>query len=277
MSCEHARAQCYRPVYRMNFRRVYPLWLSMKISSAGPTVPGCRQTLLALLFIFTVGALAAEKKPAKNAAEPKNEPPVLMSRTGGGDIWADVKELTAAANKGNPKARAQLGEMLLRGDPVHKVVQDRPQAIALLEQAARAGEASAAFRIGMLLDDGDVISQDRTRALAYFRAAAAGGAKEAYFNIGAAYAGGRGVKPDLAEALGWLILAGRQGADPGAEQALRARLEAQRRWELIALGERRSREIEGEIAERKVVDLLPPPAPLAFATASPTAPKPVSK
>ena len=89
--------------------------------------------------------------------------PVLLSRTGGGGAgWSNVAELTAAADKGNPKARAQLGEMLLRGEDIAK---DVSRALVLLEQAARAGDASAAFRIGMLLEEGTTVPQDQARAV----------------------------------------------------------------------------------------------------------------
>jgi TPR repeat protein len=220
----------------------------------------------ALTILFSLGIAltsgAAERKSRKAGKEPEDSAPILMARTGGGDIWADVKELTAAANKGNRKAQAQLGEMMLRGNAEHKVTQDRARALTLLEEAARGGEPSAAFRIGMLLDDGEVVAQDRARALAYFRAAAAGGAGEGYHNIGAAYASGRGVKPDLAEALGWLILAGRHGASASAEQALREGLESRGRGAIIASGERRAEQIGRELATRQPVEWLPQPGPL---------------
>lgn len=184
-----------------------------------------------------------------------------MSRTGGGSSWADVKELTAAAEKGNPKAQAQLGEMLLRGDAKHAVTPDRPRALRLLEEAARKGESSAAFRLGMLLDDGDGVRQDRARALAYFRAAAAGGAMEAYHNIGAAYASGRGVKRDYAEGLAWLILAKKLGSEAPGEAALRAHIQKLKKPELVASAETRAVEIERELGARRPTEFLPPPAP----------------
>lgn len=253
---------------------------SPRVASPQMALPLSRLLVAPLCVLYSISAFAAAPKTKKNEKEASDSAPVLMSKTAGGNLWSDVKELTAAANKGNPKAQAQLGEILLRGDPKYHVTQDRPRALTLLEQAARAGEASAAFRIGMLLDDGDGLVQDRTRALSYFRAAAGGGAKEAFFNIGAAYAGGRGVKPDIAEALGWFIVAGKHGADPTTEQALRTRIETQRRPELIARGEKRAQEIEADLGQRKVADLLPPPAPFAFVTAtaalsaaSPPAPK----
>lgn len=185
-----------------------------------------------------------------------------MSRTGGGGgAWSNLKELQAAAAKENPKAEAQLGELLLRGDGLAK---DDSRAVALLEKAARAGDSAAAFRIGMLLSRGEAgVASDPERALAYFRAAAAGGEAEAFFNIGAAYGSARGVKRNYAEALGWLIVAHQRGAGGDAESSLRAQIKSRSSW--IAIGERRAKEIEAEFKDKKVVDYLPPVAPLDLA------------
>lgn len=204
---------------------------------------------LALCF-----ALAAA--PLAHAQDSK---PVLLSRTGGGS-WSNVKELKASADRGNPKACAQLGEMMLRGAP--EVPQDVSRALTLLEQGARGGEASAAFRIGMLLEKGDSVALDQPRALAYFRAAAAGGAAEAMHNLGVAYSTGRGVKRDYAEALAWLVLAKKRGAVSTAADELRAHVKSLGHPEWIAAGEKRAPELERELAQSTVAKLLPPPAPL---------------
>jgi TPR repeat protein len=214
-------------------------------------------------------ALAALVLPslqaAKAPADPKASAPILMSKTGGGGGWADVKELQAAAVKGNPKAQTQLGEMLLRGDGIAK---DEARGREMLERAARAGNSSAAFRIGMMLANGEFgAAKDPERALAYFRAAAAGGEKEAFFNIGAAYGSARGVKRDYGEALGWLIVAREHGATADAENALRTQIKAQPAW--IAKGERRAKEIAQEFTGKKVADFLPPAAPLASVATAP--------
>jgi len=217
---------------------------------------------LALVLAVALAVLSSTLFAAKaRETKEKDSGPVLMSRTGGagGDSWADLKELQQAAAKGNPKAEAQLGEMLLRGDGI---AQDEARGVALLEKAARAGNSAAAFRIGMLLAHGDRgVAKDSQRALAYFRAGAAGGEKEAFFNIGAAYTNGLGVKRDYGEALGWLIVARQKGAQAQAEEALRAQLKTSYPpW--ITKGERRAKEIEVEFTGKKVVDYLPPPAPL---------------
>ena len=214
---------------------------------------------VALTLVGFLSASPSALLAAKAKTDPQNtrdSAPVLMSKTGGGDSWADLAELQAAAKKGNPKAETQLGEMLLRGDGVPK---NEAQGVALLEKAARAGQSAAAFRIGMLHANGEGgLPKDPARALAYFRAGAAGGEAEAFFNIGAAYASARGVKRDYAEALGWLIVARQRGADPNAEKSLRAQIKDRPDW--IATGEKRAKEIEKDFSGKKVTDFLPPPA-----------------
>jgi TPR repeat protein len=214
-------------------------------------------------FLFRLGLTAATvANLAAAASTPKkssgDSAPVLMSKTAGGKTWASTAELQKAAKEGNPRAQAQLGERLLRGEDV---APDRAAGLVLLEKAARAGESSAMFRIGMLLDDGDGVVQDRARALAYFRAAAAGGANEALHNIGAAYVSARGVKRDYTEGLAWLILAKKRGAPSDGEAAVRERLQKTGRPELIAAAEKRVPDLEKELGAKKPVEFLPPPGP----------------
>jgi len=238
----------------------------ISLSSGSFTLPPSVLPANAGIFLASVLMLLAPvalfgAKPAKESKDVKDSAPVLMSKTGGGSGWADLKELQQAAAKGNPKAETQLGEMLLRGDGI---AQDQTRGVALLEKAARAGQSAAAFRVGMLLSRGENgVAKDPARALAYFKAGAAGGEAEAFFNIGAAYASARGVKRDYAEALGWLIVARQRGTDPSAEQSLRTQIKARADW--IATGERRAKEIEAEFTGKKVVDYLPPVAPLDVA------------
>jgi hypothetical protein len=224
-------------------------WLAILVAGGG----GC----------FTAVATAAEREGR----------PVLLSRTGG-NAWSNVKELEAAAANGNPRAEAEFGELLLRGNGVAK---DEARAVALLEKAARAGQAGAAFRMGMLLMEGAAgLRKDEARALDYFRAAAAGGEKEAFFNIGAAYGSAKGVKRDYGEALGWLIVARERGADGAAERNLRAQIKAYPSW--IARGERRAKEIAHEFSGRSVAEFLPPlpEAETSKSAVPPVAPPPLA-
>lgn len=226
-------------------------------------IRGCSPSLLfrtgPVWLMAAFAAVALRPAMAAAASRSDDSAPVLLSRTGGGGgLWSDLKELQAAAAKGNTRAEAALGEILLRGDGLPR---DDARAVALLEKAARAGHSGAAFRLGMLLAHGEHgVAADPARAMGYFKAAAAGGEAEAFFNLGVSHANGRGVKRNYAEALGWLIVARQRGADPGQEQALRAHLKGHPPW--ITTGERRAREIEAEFTGRKVTDYLPPVAPL---------------
>lgn len=212
------------------------------------------------LIFFGLAVALAATRPLAGATPPKKSSedaaPVLTSRTAGGKSWTNIQELQKAAQAGNARAQAQLGERLLRGEDL---AQDRVAAMIMLEKAARAGEASAAFRLGMLYDDGDGVPQDRTRAFAYFKAAAAGGAREAFYNLGSAYVSARGVKRDYTEGLAWLILAKKHGASSEGEAAVRERLQKTGRSDQIAAAEKRAPELEKELGARKPTEFLPPP------------------
>ncbi len=205
--------------------------------------------LAALVFVFS--SLAAARAAA-------DSPPSIPERTIASleERYLDVDELRAAAEKGEPEAQEQYGEMLLRGDG--EVKKDEFRAVELLERAARAGRWGAAYRIGLLLTEGKGgLEKDPARAIDYFRAAAVAGDKQALYNLGAAYASGRGVKRDYGEALAWFILARKDKEPLPVEIDLRRGMKAAPAW--IARGERRSHEIADALKGRKVTDFLPPP------------------
>lgn len=205
-----------------------------------------------------LGLIPARYVLAAEAAAPSESAPKLLSHSGGtAETWSNVRDLEAAAAKGNPRAEAALGEALLNGEGLPR---DDSRGVALLEKAARAGHGPAAFRLGMLLARGDNgVARDAARAAAYFRAAAAAGEAEAFFNLGAAHANGRGAKRDLAEALAWLTLAKRLGADNGTEASLRGQLGKQAT--ILAKAERRAGEIDAELKAAPPASFLPPVAP----------------
>ena len=136
---------------------------------------------------------------------------------------------------------AQYGLGLLRteaSDP-----EGQAEALAWLEQAARAGHPDAQFQLGAALLEGAEGRPARPEeAVKWFLAAARQGHERALRNLGVAHFVGRGVERDLAAAYGWFWLADRHGnrlaaADAahvasllGSERSARARSEA-RRWE----------------------------------------------
>lgn len=218
-----------------------------------------------LLLVLVSGGLASGV--GGFAAEPADSKPKIISIKGDA-IWGSLAELEAAVKKGNPKAKVQLGELMLRGDSTAGAKRDPARAFALLDEAARAGEASAAFRIGMTLLEDDVADADPARAMAYLRAAAAGGHDEAFRNVGVLYSTGRGVKRDYAEALAWFILAEKHDTAESVGADLRKYLTKVRRPELIVAGEKRAPLLEGELAGTTLAKALPAPAPFAIHTDS---------
>ena len=78
-------------------------------------------------------------------------------------------------------------------------------------RAARMDHADAAFRLGVLFDEGLGVEQDDRRALRWYRRAAQGGDQRAQFNLGRLYARGQGVTEDEAEAARWYERAARGG------------------------------------------------------------------
>lgn len=225
-----------------------------------------RQAVRVRFAFLLLGLTAA----ALGASAPDEEAPQLLSRTGGKGAlagWASVAELRKAAAKGDPKACAQLGEMYIAGNG--GVARDVARALPLLERAARSGIASAAFRLGMLLDNGDGVAADHPRARAYFRAAAAGGVPLAYYNIAADYASGHGVRRDYVEALAWMILAKQHGAPSDTEARLRSFLVESHARNWIDRAEARAPVIARELEAAPPVAQLPPEAPLVATEASP--------
>ena len=223
------------------------------IYSAPVRATGLLTLALLARALTPAGQLFAAETPAADSA------PKLLSTVGPkSETWSDIRELEAAAAKGNPRAEAALGELLLRGDGLPR---DDARALALFEKSARAGHGPAAFRLGFLLSRGENgAARDPARAIAYFRAAAAAGEPEAFFNLGAAHANGRGAKRDYAEALAWLTVAKRRGADNGTEASLRQQLGKQ--TSVLANAERRVAEIEAELKNAAPVSFLPRMAPL---------------
>lgn len=197
--------------------------------------------------------------------EPLDAPPKLISTTGGGPKWKNLKELKQFAGKGDPKACFELAGRYFEGDGVEK---DAAKALALYEQAAKGGVGDASFRLGKIYHDGLGVEPSYAKAMDYYLAAAKAGVPEAQYNIGAMLASGRGVKRDYVEGLAWLIVATKAGAHGSGEKRLRERLAEQPAD--IAAAERHAKELEVELkggsiaAATKAAEAKPggPPPPV---------------
>lgn len=224
--------------------------------------------LLLLLALATTAAGAERRSPSAGKAAPLDEAPKLISTTGGGPQWRSLKELEAAASKGDPKACYDLALLCLEGGS--DVKQDVPRALALYTKAAEGGIADAWFRLGKIHHDGVGVPVDRARGYDYYLKAAKLGIPEAQYNVGAMLASGRGVRRDYPEALAWLIVATKSGAAGDGEKLLRERLA--RRPRDITAGEKRAAELQQALAQGGDVSTRPARA----ASPAPTpAPKPL--
>jgi TPR repeat protein len=85
------------------------------------------------------------------------------------------------------------------------------EAISSWRQAALGGDATAAYRLGVVYMDGSVAGQDYGEARRWYARAAAGGNREAQFDLGTLYDNGLGVPRSVDEALRWYRAAAVRG------------------------------------------------------------------
>ncbi len=111
---------------------------------------------------------------------------------------AAINHFRHAAAAGLPLAQLNLATLLLDGN----AAAERSEAEGWLQRAASAGEATAAYRLAMLLLER--VETDAARvpeAVAFLRMAAEAGYPEALLNLGVIEAEGRWVRRDLGSAL----------------------------------------------------------------------------
>ncbi len=166
-----------------------------------------------------------------------------------GDYATAERQYIAAANQGDTAARIALGGLYIDGRYVQR---NYAEALHWLEPAARAGNAEAQLRVGLVYElGGSGVTGDADKALdwylraagqglaqaqlgagrmymqgilgrenpkaamAQFRAAAAQNLPQAQTQLGELYLQGRGVPQNIREALVWLKR-GAEGGDPDA-------------------------------------------------------------
>ena len=123
---------------------------------------------------------------------------------------AKARALFQAADSGYYfPATAELGKMLLTGSA--QVPADPQKGIELLKKAAHAGEADAAFELGMAYANGTAVEQNLNYAYGYYLRAALQGNMKAQYALAKLYMEGRGVPQDYHETLKWLARSANQG------------------------------------------------------------------
>ena len=85
--------------------------------------------------------------------------------------------------------------------------------------AAKSGDASAQFKMGLRYDLGKGVPKNYTESVKWLRKAAEQGLAEAQYNLGSMYVDGLGVPQDFTEAIQWFRKAAEQG-EPSAQKNL---------------------------------------------------------
>jgi len=162
-----------------------------------------------------------------------------VSTRADGERW-----LRAAADSGHVRAQFLLGKAAMLGGLATGRA-DLPLAWKQLQAAARAGDAGAAYYLGLLYRGGYGREAQPAQAARWFEVAADGGVAQAMFMLANAYREGEGVARDNAQAVAWYEAAAER-EHPAAIQALAM---AYRNGELgLAPDERQTRQQMAEAA-----------------------------
>ncbi len=109
----------------------------------------------------------------------------------------EVADLLTQAERGDPEAQLEVGEMYVAG---RDVPQSDVVAFAWYRQAAEAGVAAAQFNVGLMYSAGRGVPRDEAEAVTWYQKAAAQGLAEAQVNLGVIFAAGQVVVSDLVTA-----------------------------------------------------------------------------
>lgn len=110
----------------------------------------------------------------------------------------------------------------------HEAKGEYPQALALYEKAAKAGDSGAMMRLAAMYSTGiGGITQDIKQSYQWYLKAAEKGNPEGQYQVGLSYARGFGVEKDEAKALEWLDKAEKNGY-PLAKETLKTLSQAGR-------------------------------------------------
>jgi TPR repeat protein len=121
---------------------------------------------------------------------------------GPADVAAGLEHLKHAAEKGEHYAEALYGFYTLSAAAKSDPDKAQPQAVAMLERAADAGEVvaqNALGRVVYLLGVG--APHDRAKVIKYLKLAAAQNDPSSMYDLGQYYGGGSGVEKDLAKGI----------------------------------------------------------------------------
>ena len=110
-----------------------------------------------------------------------------------GEAERAVALLDQAAEAGNTQAMRMLGD--------YYADRDAAEALGWYQRGAEAGDGACMYRVGLCLEFGRGAAQDYAQAMAWYRRAAQNGEADGLYGVGCLFAHGKGVAADLSAAL----------------------------------------------------------------------------
>ncbi len=124
----------------------------------------------------------------------------------------NIEQLKRDAENGNATAQCALGKILLRIDyNGTEIDENADEGVSLLKNAAKQGNAEAAFNLGLCHLYGRGVAEDKTEAFKHTLSAAKKNYAPAQNNIGTFYENGIGVEKDINAAFEWYKKSADQG------------------------------------------------------------------
>ena len=160
-----------------------------------------------------VGAIYGDGVHLRAADGSAVDTPVLPFHAPGVALQPPLAAVRADAERGDARAQALLGQMLVRGNGTPRDIQAGTRWV---ERAAEQGDAQAQSALGNDYDLGLAVDKDPVRALAWHRRAAAQGVSASESDLGFALFFGEGAGNDPAGGLMWLERAAAHGETSAA-------------------------------------------------------------
>jgi TPR repeat protein len=146
-------------------------------------------------------AVASDTKPPP----PSEEANPKETKVESPDVAATYRE---AAERGDPKAQANLGKCYEYGKGVSK---DVVEGVKWYREAAEKGDAQAQASLGNCYEHGNGVPKDATEGVKWYRKSADQGYAQGQYSLGYCYAIGGGVGKNQSEAVKWYRKAADQG------------------------------------------------------------------
>ncbi len=164
-------------------------------------------------------AREAYQKAADAGYAPAKNNLGLLNLASGGDPAKAVAMVEDLANTGNAAAQTSMGQLYLDGVPAAGIAKDADKARVWFERASAGGDADAAWTLALLMGNQPNLTEAQAKqALALMDQAVKAGHLPALIEYGTRLVSGNGLKQDIPRGLSLL----QQAVDKGANQALMA-------------------------------------------------------